>query len=242
MRFGAVIEQSDAASDLVLLCEHASNHFPTEFGTLGLTPEVQSAHVAWDPGALGLARGLAARLGATLVHAPLSRLIYDLNRPPHSPGAMAERSEIHDIPGNRGLDAAARLARVQAVYLPFHDDLHALIATRLAQGRTPVLVTVHSFTPVYHGQRRALEFGAIHDGDESLCRNILRNVHGLASALNEPYSAADGVTHLLRLQAVPYGLSHAMLEIRNDLIADAPGQEAMADRLAPAIRAAQEGV
>ena len=54
----------------------------------------------------------------------------------------------------------------------------------------------------------------------------------LKTGLNEPYSAADDVTHTLRLHATPYGLPNAMLEVRNDLIATAEAEEAMADLLA----------
>jgi predicted N-formylglutamate amidohydrolase len=211
------------------------------WGDLGLDAAARSEHIAWDPGALMLARGLSARLDAALVHAPLSRLIYDCNRPPDAPSAMAERSERWEIPGNRGLGAAARAARTAAVYLPFHDRLRALVADRLARGRVPALVTIHSFTPVFHGRPRAVEFGVIHDADDRLARAILDGVRaatGLAAALNEPYSAADGVTHTLRLHAVPYGLPHAMLEIRNDLIATEPAAAAMAARLAPVLAGA----
>ena len=240
--YPADVAQLDATSRWVLVCEHASNVFPPEWGCLGLDLAARQAHVAWDPGALGLARGLAARLDACLVHAPVSRLIHDLNRPPGSPGAMPERSEVYDIPGNVGLSAQERAARVAAVYDPFHAGLAAVIARRIALGLAPVLATVHSFTPVWHGQPRQVEFGIIHDdtrpGDDRLARAVLgaaRSMTGLHSALNEPYSAADGVTHLLRVQAVPHGLPHVMLEVRNDLIADAAAQEAMADRLAPVL-------
>ena len=238
MRFDALVDNAEGQSRIVLVCEHASNSFAPEFGTLGLDDTARAAHIAWDPGALGLARHLSAHLDAVLVHAPVSRLIYDLNRPPHSPGAMAERSEIFDIPGNRGLTADQRADRVQAVYLPFHQTLHAVLAERLARGLAPVLVTVHSFTPIYHGTPRAVEFGVIHDTDPTYARAVLAGVSGLTAALNEPYSAADGVTHLLRLHATPYGLPHAMMEIRNDLIADPQAEAAMAARLAPALSTA----
>jgi predicted N-formylglutamate amidohydrolase len=238
----AQVERPDGTSRFVLVCEHASNALPPPWAGLGLDADTQAAHVAWDPGALGLARGLAARLGACLVHAPVSRLIHDLNRAPDSPGAMPERSERHDIPGNRGLTAADRAARVAAVYDPFHAGLAAVVARRIALGLRPVIVTVHSFTPVWHGVARRVEFGVIHDdtrpGDDRLARAILAaawSMTDLKAELNEPYSAADGVTHLLRLHAVPYGLPHAMLELRNDLIADAAAQDAMAGRLAPVL-------
>ena len=226
---------------VVVICEHASNALPTNRpdlgGDLGLSAATRVSHAAWDIGALGLARGLAQRLGAVLVHAPLSRLVYDLNRAPDHPAAMPARSEIHDIPGNRGLTPAQRLARVQAVYRPFHAGLADVIAGIMAQGVRPALIAVHSFTPVFLGQPRAVEFGVIHDDDPSLSLAVMAAAQGcgLETRLNEPYSAAGDVTHTLRLHAVPCRLANTMLEIRNDLILDAPAQAAMADRLAPVL-------
>lgn len=236
-----VVENASAAGRIVLVCEHASNHIPAPWGDLGLTPDQRTAHIAWDPGALGLARGLASRLDAVLVHAPVSRLVYDCNRAPDMPGAMPARSEIHDIPGNASLPPEERAARTASVYVPFHDGLHALLMGRMARGLAPVIVTIHSFTPVYFGQPRAVEFGVIHDADDRLPRAILAEAQArttLRAMLNEPYSAKDDVTHTLRLHATPYGLPNAMLEIRNDLIADAPAEDRMADQLAPVIAAA----
>lgn len=232
------IERAEAPGPAVIVCEHAANHFDPAYGDLGLNNDQKQAHIAWDPGALGLARGLAERLDAPLVHATQSRLVYDLNRPPDSPGAMPEISEIHTIPGNRGLTPGERLRRTGGIYLPFHAGLRMMLAARLALGQRPVLITVHSFTPVYHGQRREVEFGIIHDVDDRLARAIAARETGMVTRLNEPYSAADGVTHTLALHATPYGLRHAMLELRNDLIADDAAQAAMAARLAPVLRAA----
>jgi predicted N-formylglutamate amidohydrolase len=236
-----VIEQPGARGRVVLVCEHASNAFPALWGDLGLPEATRRAHIAWDPGALGLARGLAARLDAVLVHAPVSRLIYDCNRAPDMQGAMPARSEVFDIPGNAVISPTERAARTAAVYVPFHQGLHALLMDRLALGLAPVLVTVHSFTPVYFGRRREVEFGVIHDADDSLACAILAQARirtGLRCDLNAPYSAADDVTHTLRVQATPYGLPNAMLEVRNDLIAVPEAENAMADLLAPAILAA----
>jgi predicted N-formylglutamate amidohydrolase len=230
-----------ARSDVIVVCEHAANRLPPWTGGLGLAAEARGAHVAWDPGALGVAQGLARHLDATLVAAQVSRLVFDLNRPPDSAGAMAARSEVHDIPGNAGLTAAERLRRTEAVYLPFHTALHGLVARRLAVGRPPVIVTVHSFTPVWFGTPRTTELGVIHDACDRLARIVAAEAAaqtGLRVALNDPYSAADGVTHLLRLHATPYGLPNVMLEIRNDLIATPFAEAAMADLLAPVLTTA----
>ncbi|MEZ5751212.1 MAG: N-formylglutamate amidohydrolase [Paracoccaceae bacterium] len=251
-RFPALIEAwrsdgqpglSDTAAGLVVICEHASNRMtddPALGGDLGISAQTRASHAAWDIGALGVARGLAARMafaavGAVLVHAPLSRLVYDLNRAPDHPGAMPERSEIHDIPGNIGLTPAQRLARTQAVCLPFHAGLSAVIARQVALGRRPVLIAVHSFTPVYMGTRRAVEFGVIHDDHRDLSLAVIEAATGcgLDTRLNEPYSAQGDVTHTIRLHAGPLRLRNTMLEIRNDLITTPEAQDAMAERLAP---------
>lgn len=236
--FPAEIEKAEGRSPIILVCEHASCAFPAPWGPLGLTAEAQKAHIAWDPGALPLARALSEALDATLVHAPVSRLIYDLNRAPDQPGAMPARSEVYDVPGNAAISAAERRARMEALYLPFHSALQALIAARLATGRAPVLITIHSFTPVYFGKKRSVEFGVIHDADGRLAQSILDAAvrqTDLNAALNAPYSAADGVTHTLRMHATPFDLPHAMLEIRNDLIANEADVAQMAAMLAPVL-------
>lgn len=236
--FAPEILRKDASSDVLLVCEHASNQFPQPWGDLGLRPDQLASHAAWDPGALAVARGLSERLDATLIHATASRLIYDLNRAPDMPGAMPAKSEVHDIPGNVGISREERLARARAVYFPWANALHNLVAERIALGRRPVIVTVHSFTPVYFGQPRAVEFGVIHDADPRLSIAVLdaaKSITKLNAQLNAPYSAQDDVTHTLRLHATPYGLANTMLEIRNDLIATPVDQALMADQLAEVI-------
>ena len=235
--FAPVIENRSAKGRIVLVCEHASNSFPQPWGDLGLTETQRHAHIAWDPGALGLMRGLARRLDAASIHAPVSRLIYDCNRAPDMPAAMPTRSEVHDIPGNAAITPTERANRTAALYAPFHAALHGLIAERLALGLAPVIITIHSFTPIYFGQPRTVEFGVIHDADPGLALAIMAASDncGLITGLNAPYSAADDVTHTLRLQATPYALPNAMLEIRNDLIADEASADQMAATLAPVI-------
>jgi predicted N-formylglutamate amidohydrolase len=232
------VENAASRGRLVLVCEHASHHIPARWGDLGLTEDQRRAHIAWDPGALAVARGLMKRLDATLIHAPVSRLVYDCNRAPDMKGAMPAKSEVFDIPGNAAITPEERLARTEAVYLPWATALHGLIARRIALGLRPVVVTIHSFTPVYFGAPRAVEFGVIHDADPTLAVAIhaaARKLTGLQAELNAPYSAADDVTHTLRLHATPYGLPNAMLEIRNDLIASDAACEAMAETLAPVL-------
>lgn len=234
---GAAASDQDTAN-VIMVCEHASDRVVAPWTDISDT--IRASHAASDIGALGLAQALGPDLarahgGAELIHAPLSRVIYDLNRSPDREDACPVRSEIHHIAINAGLSPIERLARVEQLYMPFHDLVRARIARALTLGRQPVLLTIHSFSPQWHGVPRALEFGVIHDAMPALAQHILAAAEGsgLRAALNEPYSAADHVTHTLKLHALPYGLENAMLEIRNDLITDPDQQAAMAARLAP---------
>lgn len=228
------VENAAGQGSVLLVCEHASRLLPQRVGDLGLDPDALSSHIAWDPGALAVALRLSRLMDAVLVHQRFSRLIYDCNRPPESPAAMPEKSEIYEIPGNQGLSVAERYARTAALYVPFHDRISALVEERRARGQATVLVTVHSFTPVYLGQRREVEIGILHDDDSRLAdRMLAATTDGPYRVMrNEPYGPQDGVTHTLRLHALPGGLLNVMIEVRNDLIMDEAGQDKAADYLA----------
>ncbi|MFC6489784.1 N-formylglutamate amidohydrolase, partial [Nitratireductor sp. GCM10026969] len=130
---------------------------------------------------------------------------------------------------------ADRAARARRFYEPFRAALAACLDTKIAAGQAPVLVTVHSFTPVYFGVCREVEIGILHDRDCRLADALLASMRGEDGWIvrrNEPYGPQDGVTHTLAAQALPRRLLNVMLEIRNDLIADGNGQENMAAFLA----------
>lgn len=220
-------------AQLVFVCEHASCHIPDAFGGLGLTGAALNSHIAWDPGALELAKRLAARFSSPLVAGGLSRLLYDCNRPPEAPDAIPARSEIYEVPGNHAITAEHRTARVDQIYRPFE----AALGDVLAATQPVAMVTVHSFTPVYHGAPREVEIGVLHDDDTRLADAMLTHLQGCdhICRCNEPYGAQDGVTHTLRHHALPRGLANVMLEIRNDLIDDGRGLDHMADVLGRAL-------
>lgn len=225
------IEGTLAPAPVVFLCEHASCHVPEAFGDLGLTPELLRSHIAWDPGALSVARRLAAAVGAPLVAGGVSRLLYDCNRPPAAPDSIPEISEIHAIPGNALLDVAARRQRVERIYRPFC----AAVERVMDAVRPQALVTVHSFTPVYCGRRRTVELGVLHERDARLADALIAESRtiGLEVARNQPYGPGDGVMHSLRSYGIARGVLNVMLEIRNDLIADAAGEARIASLLGP---------
>jgi predicted N-formylglutamate amidohydrolase len=232
-------EVRDGAGPLVVVCEHASNRLPRGLGTLGLNPDDLKRHIAWDPGAAEVAAGLARDLDGALVLQRYSRLVVDCNRDPSVADAIATTSEDTHISGNHGLDEAARAARFAHVWAPFHDGLERLLDRRRQAGRTSVLVTIHTFTPVWRGTPRPWHVGVISTGDRSLAEPVLAALSRDAALVvgdNQPYSARDNVDYTIRRHGLDRGLPHVMIEIRNDLVATPDGQAAWTARLAQTFR------
>ena len=222
---------TDGASSVVLVCEHAAHHIPTQFDGLGVSKSDRQSHAAWDPGALAVAEKLSEVLDAPLVASRVSRLVYDCNRPLDAVDAMPVRSEVIDVPGNRDLTAADRAARAATYYQPFC----AAVQDVIAQKTDPVIVTIHSFTPIYHGQLRSVELGVLHDSDTRLADVMLHRAAAhtdLNVERNQPYGPEDGVTHTIKEHAIKYGHLNVMLEIRNDQIAAPDNQAQMAEMIA----------
>ncbi len=216
----------DGAAPIILVCEHANNRIPGALGNLGLSVDTIASHITWDLAACDLAREVAVALDAPLVASRFSRLVYDCNRPPDAADAVPQRSETYDIPGNVGVDAATRRARLDEFYTPFHNAVADAI-DRKAATAPPVIVTMHTFTPTSFGVPRAVQLGVLHDTDARFADAVLAHAGatGLRAERNAPYGPADGVTHTLRTHALTRGLLNVMLEVRNDLVAQ-PGDRA----------------
>jgi len=228
----AEVINPEGQSPVILVCEHASAAIPESLHGLGLRAEDRLSHAAWDIGARAVAMRLSEMLDAPLVASRVSRLVYDCNRPPEARDSIPAKSELIEAPANSNLTESDRQARVSEVYEPFR----ALLAETMAARRStnPVIVTVHSFTPVYYGAFREVELGILHDADDRLARAIHAAAPSftmLKTELNEPYGPADGVTHTLKEHALPAGLLNVMIEIRNDFVGDAAGANRVAEVL-----------
>ncbi|MCQ0090940.1 N-formylglutamate amidohydrolase [Roseovarius sp. M141] len=225
---------------VVLICEHASNRIPATYAGLGLTVKDRDSHAAWDPGARALALQLSKALDAPVVASTVSRLVYDCNRPPDAPGAMPEKSELIEVPGNKNLTPDARNARADAVYGPFCAAVAQVLDAR---GPDVAVVTVHSFSPTFYGQLRAVELGLLNDEDSRLADLMLERADTLALRRierNQPYGPEDGVTHSLKIHAVKRDLANVMLEVRNDLLRTQEDIAAMAQDILTLLEPALE--
>ncbi|HET6305906.1 MAG TPA: N-formylglutamate amidohydrolase [Rhodopila sp.] len=222
-----------AASDLFLTADHAGRAIPAALGDLGVPEEERQRHIGWDIGIAGVTEHLSALLDATAVLQAYSRLVIDCNRDPSWPSAMPEVSEYTPIPGNRHLTAEQQAARVAEIFTPYHDRIRTLLDAR-AHRRT-VLVAMHSFTPTFKGESRAMQVGMLYNKDDRLARillNLLRQEPDLTIGDNAPYAITETSDYGIPTHGEQRGLPHVEIEIRQDLIATPEGQKHWAQRFA----------
>jgi len=220
---------------LILVCEHASRYIPSALNDLGLSGDATHEHIAWDIGALALAESLSKALGATLLAANYSRLLIDLNRPLQAPDSIPTKSEIYPVPGNQNLDDATRDYRRQCLFTPFHTRLGELIDTRVAKGHTVRVVGIHSFTPIYFGQPRALEAGVLYGRAEDYASRLVDGLarHPLRVAGNQPYKINPATDMTVPVHGDTRGIDSVLIEVRNDLLRNRLAVQTWSDYLAP---------
>jgi predicted N-formylglutamate amidohydrolase len=221
-----------ATAGLLLICDHASNQVPPEYD-LGLPAGEMGRHIAYDPGAEAVTVALARRLNAPAVLSTFSRLLIDANRGEDDPTLIMRLSDGAVIPGNAHVDAADRARRITRFHAPYHAAISRAIETSFLTGVVPVLLSIHSFTPVWRGKQRPWHAGVLWDKDPRLAVRLidaLRADGTLAVGDNEPYAGALANDTMYR-HATRRGLAHALIEIRQDLIADGRGVADWADRI-----------
>ena len=229
-------------SPFVLLADHAGQQVPAALHDLGLPQAELDRHIGWDIGIAGTTRALAKRLDAWAIEQTYSRLLIDCNRPLASPTLIPEVSDGTAVPGNTGLGAAQRQQRIDAIQAPYHAHISAELDRRREAGLPTVLVMMHSFTPVMNGMQRPWHAGVLYHQDTRFAQALLQALRAegdLVVGDNEPYSVNSNSDYAVPVHGEGRGLVHVELEIRQDLIADAAGQQAWAERLERIFRALQ---
>jgi predicted N-formylglutamate amidohydrolase len=237
----ARVLRESSTSDFVLTADHAGKIIPRSLGTLGVASADLERHIARDIGIAGVTENLSRALDATAVLQTYSRLVIDCNRDPSWPSAMPAISEFTAIPGNADLSEADRLARASEIFLPYHHRIAALLDARAAAGRRTVLVAMHSFTPVFKGEPRAIEVGVLYFRRTRLAGvmlELLRNEGDLTVGENAPYALTEDSDYSIPFHGERRKLEHVEIEIRQDLLASPEGQAIWADRFARLLTAA----
>ncbi|MBL6936925.1 MAG: DUF1244 domain-containing protein [Alphaproteobacteria bacterium] len=231
-----IVTATHADSPLLFVCDHASNALPAAYGTLGLDPALFGTHIASDIGAGEVTRTLAAAFGARAVLARWSRLLTDLNRGADDPTLVMQLSDGSLIPGNAGINRAEIEKRIESFHAPYHAAIAGAIAAMRGRDIVPVIVSMHSFTPVWRAFRRPWEIGILWDRDGRLAQPLIAEFTraGFVVGDNEPYSGELENDCLYR-HGTMLGLPHVLIEMRQDLVADDAAARAFAARIKPVI-------
>jgi predicted N-formylglutamate amidohydrolase len=230
----------DGASPILLIGDHAGRAVPSRLRGLGVAADAMDLHIAWDIGVAGLGRRLAALIDAPFIAQAYSRLVIDCNRRPDAEDAMPTVSDGVEIPGNVAISVDEALARRREIHQPYQDAIAAALDSRAALGRPGVLVSLHSFTPVFKGFARPWRLGVLHRNDSALSSAMLALLQaelGEAAGDNQPYRM-DEIDYTVPLHADARGIDYLELEVRQDLIADEAGQGEIAEMLARLLTAA----
>ncbi len=233
------VERIEGPADAraLIICDHASNAFPPQYGQLGLPDEALQRHIAYDIGAASVTRRLAALIGAPAVLSTFSRLLIDPNRGADDPTLVMRYSDGAIVPGNARADADEIEFRRRRYWAPYRDAVHEQVETMMRAGHPPAIVSIHSFTPVWRGAPRPWKVAVLWDSDPRLAEPLISALRAEPDFApdevgdNEPYDGAlKGDT--VHDAATARGLSNALIEVRQDLVASEPEAEAWAERLA----------
>ena len=234
------IGPASAHPHFVLVCDHASNAVPAHMERLGLDQAELDRHIGWDIGAAAVTRALSALLDAPAYLSGYSRLVVDCNRPVGSPTAMPAVSDGTVVPANQSIAPAEAAARTDAFFRPYHDAIAACLDRAIGFGAVPILVAVHSFTPVFEGFARPWEVGLLYEHDDRLVQPLKEALAALRPGLtigdNQPYAIVGPSDYSIPVHGQGRGLPHIEIELRQDLIATQEGAEAWAEILALAFK------
>ena len=226
-------------SNFVIVVDHASARIPRRLQDLGLPAGELARHIAWDIGALAVAKRVSEALDAPLIAQNYSRLVIDCNRDPKVAASIPRISESSKIPGNADLSAADIEARRLEIFEPYHARIRSLLDARAAARQPTILVAQHSMTDSYHGVRREMHAAILYNRDRrfaGLMLDALRRDPALVIADNQPYFVSDETDFTIPRHGEARGLPHVEIELRQDLVGDEAGQTAWAARLIQALQ------
>ncbi|MDX3899653.1 MAG: N-formylglutamate amidohydrolase [Sphingobium sp.] len=215
--------------DLLIIGDHASAHVPADIA-LGIDATLLSDHVAIDIGVAEVAALLAEQLSCKAILGGVSRLVIDLNREDDAPGLLPVMSDGHAIPGNRQADLAERMIR-------FHHPYHHQVAMMLDAMTSPFILSLHSFTPRLASdpaQQRPWDIGILYNADDRAARIAIPLLEGAGLIVGDqlPYSGKL-LNATMNRHAEANGIPYLGVEMRQDRVSDAAGQQRFADILGP---------
>ncbi|WP_442681431.1 N-formylglutamate amidohydrolase [Sphingomonas sp. ASY06-1R] len=230
----------DAATGMLLIGDHASNHVPYDID-LGVPDAVLHEHVAIDIGVADLGRALCNTLGCPAILGGVSRLVVDFNREEDAAGLIPVVSDGHDIPGNAALSPEQRDLRIALYWRPYHRHIH----DRIAKDRPKLLISLHSFTPRLKtdSAERPWQIGILYNEDDRAARIALPLLDqaGIVAGDNLPYSG-QVLNATMNRHGEGNAIAYLGIEVRQDLIDDPAGISSWCEVLAPIISGVRDSL
>ncbi len=206
-------------SPLVLTCEHASRRLPVTAPRSAALGKLLRSHWGWDIGGWELTRELSRRLGAGAIGGRWSRLYIDLNRKVDDPTLIRPVAEGLRLPWNARLGVREIERRILAIHAPYHAEVDRLILRRVVRGVRPLVLAVHTFTPLLDGERRDFDLGVLYRDHTTQALRLGRRCAelGLTVRYNQPYSGIAGLMYAAERHGLHHGLPCLELELNQGL-------------------------
>ena len=200
---------------ILIIADHASNFVPEENNKVGLLNSFLNKHIAFDVGVKELSLDLSNRLKCKVIQGKYSRLIIDLNRDLDDPTVIPEIVDRKIIPGNIGLGKSELRLRIEKIYNKYHYEIDQTIKNK----KVKVILSLHSFNPIFKNKRRLLEFGILSNEDKNLSSIIIDQLklQKLNVGDNKPYRG-NLIGDSMYRHGLKNKLPHALIEVRNDLL------------------------
>jgi predicted N-formylglutamate amidohydrolase len=214
---------------MLIIGDHASNYVPDDI-QLGIEGHLLSDHIAWDIGVTGVSEAMVEAGNFAAYLGTVSRLVVDLNRYADEPGAIPVISDGTSIFGNQ-LSDNDRWSRIDKYYRPYHDHLAEILNTV----RPSLILSLHSFTPQLESRKdeeRPWEIGILYNQQEAASKVAIGYLQSQNLIVGDqlPYSGKL-LNATMNLHAEGNNIPYIGVEMRQDLVNDAKGQERFAQIL-----------
>ena len=210
----------EVVGPFIFSCEHASNNLPSDVTPTAVDVHFLQTHWGWDIGAESVTRHLVDGTNSQGILATHSRLWIDLNRSLNRTDLVRLEAEGHRLSFNQDLTSEDHTQRLQQIYKPFHSAYHTLVQRRRRQAPPVILISVHSFTPVWDGVVRTMDIGVLFDECEELGLKLaeLLKKEGLFVEINAPYTGRGGLMYSVEDKGKRHQCPHLELEINQAII------------------------
>tara|TARA_B100000886_G_scaffold295223_1_gene222008 strand:+ start:367 stop:1071 length:705 start_codon:yes stop_codon:yes gene_type:complete len=202
---------------LLIVADHASNYIPKKYDNLGLAKKDISTHKAYDLGVKDLAINLSNKFNSELVLGEYSRLLIDCNRDMNDPTLISVISDRKLILGNKKITKQEQIYRINKIYRPYHNKINK----KILEKKINVIISLHSFNPIFKGRKRFLEYGILSNEDRRFSDLVIKELKKKNNFVgdNEPYKGSL-IGDTLYKHALKKGIYHSLIEIRNDLLSN----------------------